>query len=242
MANNLWNFQRDVLTCWNSSLNLLSQSEGYKGLLYSFMQYIASNDILYLHHQDIYTKICQLLKAFTNATTVLSNVYYPTTYIFIIESVPTKSSRICLIIDDAYYAQGVKEPHKVGNELLHKIPHNVSNLIKYFRELEENTREVYDKMTAKLKIKECGGFPCYLDHTSFCHTAERYEHPSFQFGEEVGSWIAVVTPLPRGPRDSATAATILRRDTLPLNPQGAARLNNNLETTIFNATRKYGIQ
>ena len=51
------------------------------------MQYNASDIILYLHHRDICSKICQLLKAFNDATNVLDEAYYPTTYLFVIESV-----------------------------------------------------------------------------------------------------------------------------------------------------------
>lgn len=41
------------------------------------------------------------------------------------------------------------------------------------------------------------------------------------------------------PQDATTAVTIPRRDTPLLNPRDAARLNNNLETKIFNADTRY---
>ena len=79
-------FTRDVPTHWNSTYKLFYQSDEYKVLLCDFMRYNVSSIIL--HHQQwhICTKICQLLKVFNDTTNTLSYIYYPTTNLFIIES------------------------------------------------------------------------------------------------------------------------------------------------------------
>ena len=50
------------------------------------MCYNVSSIILHLTQQNMCTKICQLLKVFNNATNTLSSVYYPTTNLFMIET------------------------------------------------------------------------------------------------------------------------------------------------------------
>ena len=50
------------------------------------MRYNVSSIILYPQQWHMYTKICQLLKVFNDATNILPDIYYPTTNLFIIES------------------------------------------------------------------------------------------------------------------------------------------------------------
>ena len=50
------------------------------------MCYNVSSIILYTQQLHMGTKICQLLKVFNDATNTLSDIYYPTTNLFIIES------------------------------------------------------------------------------------------------------------------------------------------------------------
>ena len=78
-------FSRDVSTYWNSTYKLLCQCDEYKKLLYDFMRYNVSLIILHHTQRNMCTKICQLLKVFNDATITLSNVYYSTTNLFILE-------------------------------------------------------------------------------------------------------------------------------------------------------------
>ena len=55
-------------------------------MLCDFIRYNVSFIILHLNQWNMYTKICQLLKVFKDATNTLSSVYYPTTNLFMIET------------------------------------------------------------------------------------------------------------------------------------------------------------
>ena len=79
-------FSSDILTRWNSTYKLLCQSNEYKELLCDFMRYDISSIVLHHTQQNICTKICQLLKVFKNAINTLFGIYYPTTNLFIIET------------------------------------------------------------------------------------------------------------------------------------------------------------
>ena len=72
-------FSRDVLIRWNSMYKLLCQYDEYKDLLCDFMRYNVSLIIFHHTQRNMCTKICQLLKVFNDATTILSGFYYPTT-------------------------------------------------------------------------------------------------------------------------------------------------------------------
>ena len=50
------------------------------------MRYNVSSIILHHTQWNMCTKICQSLKMFNDATTTLSSVYYPTTNLFMIET------------------------------------------------------------------------------------------------------------------------------------------------------------
>ena len=79
-------FVHDVPTHWNSTYKLLYQSDEYKDLLCDFMGYNVSSIILHPTQWNMCTKICQLLKVFNDATNTLSGSYYPTTNLFMIET------------------------------------------------------------------------------------------------------------------------------------------------------------
>jgi hypothetical protein len=80
-------FSRDVPTRWNSTYKLLAQSYEYRDLLVSFIQFHVTHIQLYQSHWDACYNVFNLLKVFNNATQNLSGVYYPTTHLFIIESI-----------------------------------------------------------------------------------------------------------------------------------------------------------
>ena len=79
-------FPRDVPTHWNTTYKLLAQSYNYRDLLVSFVQIHVSHVDLYQTHWDACYNVFNLLKIFYNVTNILSGVYYPTTHLFIIES------------------------------------------------------------------------------------------------------------------------------------------------------------
>ncbi|KAK3222295.1 hypothetical protein Dsin_009320 [Dipteronia sinensis] len=79
-------FPRDVPTHWNSTYKLLARSYEYMDLLVTFIQYHVSHINLYQSHWDACSNVCGLLKVLYTATNNLSGVYYPTTNLFIIES------------------------------------------------------------------------------------------------------------------------------------------------------------
>ena len=79
-------FSHEVPTCWNSTYKLLARSYDYRDLLVSFIQFHVSHINLYQTHWDACYGVFNLLKVFYNATNNLSGVYYPTTHLFIIES------------------------------------------------------------------------------------------------------------------------------------------------------------
>ncbi|KAK3229790.1 hypothetical protein Dsin_001671 [Dipteronia sinensis] len=81
------NFSRDISTCWNSTYKLLSESVEYNELLVSFITYNVPSISLQLKHWDVCIKILELLRVFNDATNALSGVYYPTTHLFLIQSV-----------------------------------------------------------------------------------------------------------------------------------------------------------
>ena len=80
-------FSRDITTRWNSTYKLLNESVEYKELLVSFITYNVPSISLQLNHWDAYIKILELLHVFNDATNALSGVYYPTTHLFLIQSV-----------------------------------------------------------------------------------------------------------------------------------------------------------
>ncbi|KAK3228632.1 hypothetical protein Dsin_000513 [Dipteronia sinensis] len=80
-------FSRDISTRWNSTYKLLNESVVYKELLVSFITYNVPSISLQLKHWDICIKILELLRVFNDATNALSGIYYPTTHLFLIQSV-----------------------------------------------------------------------------------------------------------------------------------------------------------
>jgi len=80
-------FSRDIVTRWNSTYKLLSESVEYKDLLVSFITYNVPNISLQLNHWDACIKILELLRVFKDATDAFSGVYYPTTHLFLLKSV-----------------------------------------------------------------------------------------------------------------------------------------------------------
>ena len=66
---------------------LLSESVEYRDLLVSFITYNVPSISLQLNHWDVCIKILKLLRVFNDATIALSGVYYPTTHLFLIQSV-----------------------------------------------------------------------------------------------------------------------------------------------------------
>ena len=76
----------DVPTRWNSTYKLLCQSDECKKLLCDFMLYNVSSIILHPTQWNMCIKICKILKVFNDAANALSGVYYPTTNLFIIET------------------------------------------------------------------------------------------------------------------------------------------------------------
>ncbi|KAK3229851.1 hypothetical protein Dsin_001732 [Dipteronia sinensis] len=85
-------FPRDVPTRWNSTYKLLARCYEYRDLLVTFIQYHVSHINLYQSHWDACSNVCGLLKVFYTATNNLSGVYYPTTNLFIIESLNIASA------------------------------------------------------------------------------------------------------------------------------------------------------
>ena len=79
-------FSRDVPTRWNSTYKSLCQSDEYKELLCDFMRYNVSSIILHSIQWNMCTKIYQLLKVFSDVTTTLSGVYYPTANLFMFQA------------------------------------------------------------------------------------------------------------------------------------------------------------
>ena len=79
-------FSRDVPTHWNSTYKLLCQFDEYKDLLCDFMYYNITSIILHHSQWNMCTKICQLLKVFNDATNTLSDIYYSSTTLFMIET------------------------------------------------------------------------------------------------------------------------------------------------------------
>ena len=78
---------RDITTHWNSTYKLLNESVKYRDLLVFFITYNVPSISLQLNYQDACIKILELLRVFNDATTALSGVYYPTTHLFLIQSV-----------------------------------------------------------------------------------------------------------------------------------------------------------
>ena len=93
-------FSRDVPTRWNSTYKLLCQSNEYKDLLYDFMRYNVTLIILHHTQWNMCVKICQLVKMFNDATNTLFGVYYPTTNLFIIETLNIVDARYDCISQD----------------------------------------------------------------------------------------------------------------------------------------------
>ena len=79
-------FARDVPTRWNSTYKLLAQSYEYRDLLVSFIQFHVPTIELFEAHWDACYNVFNLLKVFHNATKNLSKIYFPTTHLFVIES------------------------------------------------------------------------------------------------------------------------------------------------------------
>ena len=80
-------FSQDITTRWNSTYKLLSESVEYKELLVSFITYNVPSISIQLKHWYVCIKILQLLRVFNDATNALYGVYYPTTHLFLIQSV-----------------------------------------------------------------------------------------------------------------------------------------------------------
>ncbi|KZV38585.1 zinc finger BED domain-containing protein RICESLEEPER 2-like [Dorcoceras hygrometricum] len=78
-------FARDVPTRWNSTYKFLLSTFEYKDLLSGFFGQVvqSSNIYLYANQWNICTTICELLKAFNDATDQLSGVYYPTCHLVV---------------------------------------------------------------------------------------------------------------------------------------------------------------
>ena len=80
-------FSRDITTRWNSTYKLLCESVEYKDLLVSFITYNVPSISLQLNNWDACIKILELLRVFNDTTNALYGVYYPTTHLFLIQSV-----------------------------------------------------------------------------------------------------------------------------------------------------------
>ncbi|KAK2634305.1 hypothetical protein Ddye_029097 [Dipteronia dyeriana] len=80
-------FSRDISTHWNSTYKLLNESVEYKEILVSFITYNVPSISLQLKHWDVCIKILELLRVFNDATNALSGIYYPTTHLFLVQSV-----------------------------------------------------------------------------------------------------------------------------------------------------------
>ena len=83
---------RDITTRWNSTYKLLNENVEYKELLVSFITYNDPSISLQLNHCDACIKILELLRVFNDITNALSCVYYPTTHLFLIQSVNIASA------------------------------------------------------------------------------------------------------------------------------------------------------
>ncbi|KAL5844173.1 hypothetical protein ACOSQ4_010131 [Xanthoceras sorbifolium] len=79
-------FSRDVPTHWNSIYKLICESYEYRELLLRFIQHNVNTINLYEHYWDICTKHFMLLKVFHDATHSLSGIYYPTSHLFLFET------------------------------------------------------------------------------------------------------------------------------------------------------------
>ena len=78
-------FSRDFPIRWNSTYELFNDSNDYKKLLCDFIANNIGKISLYPHQWDACTNILDILNFFNDS--ILSGIYYVTTYLFLIECI-----------------------------------------------------------------------------------------------------------------------------------------------------------